>query len=51
MVLKGLTLLEIAKKARVDYPRASEILNGHRIDPPRLAKLRKAIENAQEVAA
>lgn len=51
---RGLTLRQVAIKARVPYTRASEILNGHRIDPVRLTKLIAAIRSfrlPQEVTA
>lgn len=44
LVLRGLTLRQVAKRAGVPYTRASEILNGHRIDTERLSKLKTQIE-------
>ncbi|HEX8310119.1 MAG TPA: helix-turn-helix transcriptional regulator [Chthoniobacteraceae bacterium] len=47
MVLKGLSLQDVAKKASVDYSTASQILNGRRVDPERLKAITKAIEAAK----
>lgn len=54
MALKGLSLAAVAAIAQVPYATASQILNGRLINPPRLAKLRKAINAApmpEEAAA
>lgn len=47
MVLKGLSLQDVAKKASVDYATASQILNGRRVDPDRLQSLTAVIETAE----
>jgi len=43
MILRGLSLRKVHKLAGVEYTRASEVLNGTRIDNAALQKLRKAI--------
>ena len=50
MVLRGLSLQEVARAAGVPYSRASEILNGSRVDPIRLTKLRAVIRRAKVMA-
>ena len=51
MVLKGLRLDFVARKAGVAYTQASEILNGRRNDARSLLKLKTVIEKLEEVAA
>jgi hypothetical protein len=46
MVLKDLSLYDVSRRAKVEYVRCSEILSGNRIDPIRLSKITKAIEDA-----
>ncbi len=43
MILRGLTLRQLSTLARVDYTRACEVLNGTRIAPATLEKLRRKI--------
>jgi predicted transcriptional regulator len=54
MELKELSLAKVAKRARIPYTTASELLTGTRVDQQRLNKLSAAIKSApmpQEVAA
>ena len=46
MALKELDLETVARRAKVVYCTASEVLNGRRIDPLRLSKLSAVIEKA-----
>lgn len=46
MVLKDLPLRDVATKAGVGYTRASELLNGQRVDPKDLERLRQVIKAA-----
>ena len=46
MVLKDLSLGHVAKRARVNYTVASEILSGKRVDPLRLSRLERVITAA-----
>lgn len=43
MVLKALSLEEVARRAKVNYSVASAILKGRRVDPDNLARLRNVI--------
>lgn len=47
MALRGLSLHQVARAAGVPYTRASEILNGRRVDPIRLSKLSAVIRRAK----
>ena len=49
MVSKGLSLEVVAKKAKVPYTMASEILCGRRNDADRLQRLSTVIESMEEV--
>ena len=54
MVLKALSLREVAHIAGVNYTIASSLLSGRRVEPERLAKIKRAIDAApmpQEAAA
>lgn len=46
MKLKALDLRTVARRARVRYVAASQLLNGRMIDPYRLRKLSDVIHNA-----
>jgi transcriptional regulator with XRE-family HTH domain len=46
MVLKGLSLTEVAKKSKVRYQLASLILNGRFNDPGSLLKIETTIKGA-----
>ena len=48
--LRGLSLREAARAAGIPYTRASEIINGRRIDPIRLSKLIAVIRGAKPLA-
>lgn len=50
MIMRWLRIGEVAKKAGVPLPKASEILNGKRIDPENLEKLRSVIEGRTSLA-
>ena len=43
MVLKDLSLGDVARKARIPYTSASAILNGKRVDPKSLKRLERVI--------
>lgn len=47
MALKGLSLADVAKKAKVNYCTASQVLNGNLKYPHAFKKLSAAIESAQ----
>lgn len=46
MEMKELDLLYVSKAAKIPYTSTSELLNGKRVDPVRLAKIAKAIRKA-----
>jgi lambda repressor-like predicted transcriptional regulator len=43
MAMKGIDLKTLARIARVSYPTASQVLNGHWISPVNLSKLERAV--------
>ena len=47
LALKGLTLKEAARRAGINYSVACSIINGKRIEPDRLRKLRSVISSAR----
>lgn len=51
MVSKGLSLGVVARKAKVPYTMASEILSGRRNDVQRLQRLSAVIDQLEEVPA
>ena len=51
MSLNRLSLGDVAKEAGVNYSVASAVLNGMRIQPEALARLKNAIRTLTEVAA
>jgi transcriptional regulator with XRE-family HTH domain len=51
MVSKGLTLEVVARRAKIPYTMASEILCGRRNDEKRLQRLRTIVEQMEEVPA
>ncbi len=48
MVMKGLDLGTVSRRAGIPYTTASEILSGARVDPKRLSKLSLAIHRAPD---
>ena len=49
MILRDLTVADVAKAARVPYNTTSGILNGRIIQPSYLQRIIKAIESAPEL--
>ncbi len=49
MVLKGLSVIEVSRAARVPYNTASGILNGRLVHPAYLQRIINAIEKAPEL--
>jgi len=48
MALKGLSLGDISKLSGVDYATCSQILNGRRIHPEYLRRIKQAIRKAPQ---